>query len=75
MFELKVRKFGDSLGVILPPDALDRLGAKDGDALFLTEGPDGGYRITPYDPAFEAKLTKAEEIIGRYRNTLHALSK
>jgi hypothetical protein len=43
--------------------------------VFLIEAGDGDYRLTPYDPAFEKKMTKAEEIMARYRNTLHALSK
>ena len=30
---------------------------------------------TPDDPALETKLTKAEDIIGRYRNTLQVLAK
>jgi len=75
MLELKVRKIGNSLGVVLPKEALRRLRATDGDRLFLIEGPNGGYQLTPYDPAFEKKMKKAEDIIGRYRNTLHALSK
>ena len=75
MLELKVRKIGNSLGVVLPKEAAKRLRAKEGDRLFLIEGPDGAYQLTPYDPAFEKKMEKAEEIIGRYRNTLHALSK
>jgi putative addiction module antidote len=75
MIELKVRKFGNSLGVVLPKDVINRLHTKDGEPLFLIEAPDGGYRLTPYDPAFEEKMTKAEDIISRYRNTLHVLSK
>jgi putative addiction module antidote len=75
MLELKVRKIGNSLGVVLPKEAVSRLRAGDGDRLFLVEGPNGGYQLTPYDPAFEKKMKKAEDIIGRYRNTLHALSK
>jgi putative addiction module antidote len=75
MVELTVRKIGNSLGVVLPKEAVKRLRAGDGDRLFLIEGPDGGYQLTPYDPAFEKKMKKAEEIVGRYRNTLHALSK
>jgi putative addiction module antidote len=75
MFELKVRKIGNSLGVVLPKEAISRLHASDGDRLFLIEGPDGAYRLTPYDPAFEKKMLKAEDIIGRYRNTLRALAK
>jgi putative addiction module antidote len=75
MVELKVRKFGNSLGVVLPKDVINRLQTKDGEPLFLIEAPDGSYRLTPYDPAFEKKMAKAEEIISRYRNTLHVLAK
>jgi putative addiction module antidote len=75
MLELKIRKIGNSLGVVLPKEAVNRLRAGDGDRLFLIEGADGAYRLTPYDPAFEKKMKKAEEIVGRYRNTLRALSK
>jgi putative addiction module antidote len=75
MIELKVRKFGNSLGVVLPKDVINRLHTKDGQPLFLIEAPDGGYRLTPYDPAFEEKMAKAEDIITRYRNTLHVLAK
>jgi putative addiction module antidote len=75
MLELKLRKIGNSLGVILPREAVGRLRASEGDRLFLIEAPDGGYQLTPYDPAFEKKMEKAEELIGRYRNTLHSLAK
>jgi putative addiction module antidote len=75
MLQLKVRKIGNSLGVILPKEAVSRLRAGDGDRLFLIEGPDGAYQLTPYDPSFEKKMEKSEEIIGRYRNTLHVLAK
>lgn len=75
MVELKVRKFGNSLGVVLPRDVINRLHTREGEPLFLIETPDGSYRLTPYDPTFEKKMAKAEEIIGRHRNTLHALSR
>jgi putative addiction module antidote len=74
MVELKVRKFGNSLGVVLPKEVINRLHTEDGRPLFLIETPDGGYRLTPYDPVFEQKMAKAEDIIGRYRNTLHVLA-
>ena len=75
MIELKVRKFGNSLGVVLPKEVINRLRTRDGEPLFLIEAPEGGYRLTPYDPAFEKKMAKAEDIMSRYRNTLHVLSK
>ncbi len=75
MVELKVRRFGNSLGVVLPKEVVDRLETKDGEPLFLIEGPDGSYKLMPYDPTFAEKLAKAEEIMDRYRNTLHVLAK
>lgn len=75
MVELKIRKFGNSLGVVLPKEVINRLQTGDGERVFLIEAAEGDYRLTPYDPAFEMKIAKAEEIMGRYRNTLHALAK
>jgi putative addiction module antidote len=75
MLELKIRKIGNSLGVVLPKEVISRLHADEGDRLFLVEAPNGTYALTPYDPAFEKKMKKATDIIQRYRNTLHALSK
>lgn len=74
MVELKVRKIGNSLGVVLPKDVVGRLRTGDGQALYLVEAPEG-YVMTPYDPGFEQKLARAEDIMGRYRNTLRALAK
>lgn len=75
MVELKVRKFGNSLGIVLPKEVINRLHTGDGQPLFLVEAPDGSYIITPYDPAFEKKMEKVEDIVSRYRNTLHVLAK
>jgi len=74
MVELKVRKFGNSLGIVLPKEVVQRLQTNDGGHLYLVEAPDG-YRLTPYDPAFERKMAKAEKILRRYRNALHVLAK
>jgi putative addiction module antidote len=73
--ELKVRKFGNSLGVVLPKEVISRLQTGEDEPLFLIEAPEGGYRLTPYDPQFETKMAKADDIISRYRNTLHVLAK
>jgi putative addiction module antidote len=75
MLELKVRKFGNSLGVVLPKEALQRLRAGEGERLFLVETAEGAYELTPYDPGFAEKMSKVEDIANRYRNTLRALSK
>jgi putative addiction module antidote len=75
MVPIKVRKFGNSLGVVLPKEVIHRLNTRDGEQLFLVETADGGYQLTPYDPLFEEKMSKAEDIMTRYRNTLHTLAK
>ena len=75
MVELKVRKFGNSLGVVLPKDVINRLQTGDGEKLFLIEVAEGDYRLTPYDPAFKKQMEKVDEIMSRYRNTLRALAK
>jgi putative addiction module antidote len=75
MLTLKVRKFGNSLGIVLPKEVISRLRTGDGGRLFLIEAPDGAYQLTAYDPDFEKKMAQADDIISRYRNTLHTLAK
>jgi putative addiction module antidote len=75
MVALKVRKVGNSLGLVLPKEVVGRLRTGEGEDVFLLEGPNNTYRLTPFDPVFEKKMKKAEEIMARYRNTLHALAK
>lgn len=74
MTALKLRKIGNSVGVVLPQDVLARMHLADGDTLFLTEAPDG-YRVTPYDPDFEKQMTTARRIMNKRRNVLRELSK
>ncbi len=74
MVALKIRKVGNSLGLVLPKEVLSHLRAGEGEDVFLLEGPNNTYRLTRFDPSFEKKMAKAEEIMARYRNTLHALS-
>lgn len=74
VIELKVRKVGNSLGVVLPKEVVARLQTQDGAPLYLSETPEGGYRLTPYDPEFEQKMAKAEDLMRRYRDTLHVLA-
>jgi antitoxin component of MazEF toxin-antitoxin module len=70
---LRVRKFGSSLGVVLPDEVVSRLSTGDGKQLFLSEMRDGSYRLSPFDPAFEQKMARAADVMRRYRNTLRTL--
>ncbi len=75
VLELKLRKIGNSLGVVLPKEALARLNAGEGDTLVLTESPDGGFRVTPNKNDFAHQMAMAEDIANRYRNALRELAK
>jgi len=74
MVTLKVRRFGNSLGVVLPKEVIARLNTGNGAPLYLTETPEG-YQLVPHDPDFRAKMEKAEDIMRRYPDTLHVLAK
>ena len=72
--ELKISKIGNSLGVILPKDLLNRLKLDKGDSVFLTETPDG-YRISPYDPSYAEQMQTARALMKKRRNVVHELTK
>ena len=74
MHTLKLTQVGNSVGVILPKDALARLQLEKGDTIYMTETPNG-YRLTVTDPAFEEQMTAARKIMKRYRATLAELAK
>lgn len=70
----KLTQIGNSVGVVLPKEALARLKLAKGDSVFLTE-TQGGFRLSAYDPAFEKQMTAAREIMKRRRNVLRELAK
>jgi len=74
MISLKLMQIGNSVGFVLPKEAAARLKVEKGDVVFLTESPEG-YRISPYDPAFEKQMRGAERIMKKRRNVLRALAK
>lgn len=71
----KVTTVGASAGLILSKEAMARLGVKKGDTLYMTEAPDGSFRLTPYNPDFERQMKLAEELMHEDRDILRALSK
>ena len=71
---LKITKIGNSAGIVLPKELLARLRVGPGDALYVSEAPDG-VRLTAHDPEFERQMDLAEQIMRRDRNVLRALAK
>lgn len=75
MLTFKITTVGASAGLILTKEAMAHLKVKKGDTLYLTEAPDGSYRLTPYNPQFERQMTLAEDIMHEDREVLRALAK
>jgi putative addiction module antidote len=74
MHILKLTQIGNSVGVILPKEALGRLKLSKGESVFLTETPDG-YALTPYDPTLEEEIQAGREFMREFRDTFHQLAK
>ena len=75
VLKLKLRKIGNSVGVVIPKEALNKMNSKQGDTLVLSETPNGGFRVTPDRESFAEQMAVAEDIANRYRNTLNELAK
>jgi putative addiction module antidote len=71
---LKLRRIGNSIGLVLPKEATMKLNVEEGDQVYLTDAP-GGFRLTAENPEFAHQMKAAEKIIKRYRNTLRQLAK
>lgn len=72
--KVKVTTIGNSMGIVLPKEALAKLKVSKGDTLYLVEGPEG-WVLTPYQQDFETQLEAAEAVMRRYRNALRELAK
>ena len=73
--KIEIKKIGNSEGLILPKELMQRLDLKRGQQLHIVELAGGGFQALPYDPDFEQTMDVADEIIDEYRDTLAALAK
>ncbi|MAT34153.1 MAG: AbrB/MazE/SpoVT family DNA-binding domain-containing protein [Ponticaulis sp.] len=74
MKRVKIRKIGNSYGVLLPKDLLEMLHATEGDELVF-ERDEAGVRVKVTDPGTDEMLQTAEDTMERRFNVLRALSK
>ena len=72
--QLKLRKIGNSVGVILPKEALAHLKVNEGDVVQITENSQG-FQLTTQSPEFAKSMAIFEDLSKRYRNTLRELAK
>lgn len=70
----KLRRIGNSVGGVLPKEALAQLKVELGDTLYITEAP-GGLRLTPFEPGFEEQIEAARKIMKKRRNALRELAR
>lgn len=75
MIALKLTQVGNSVGVVLPKEALIKLGVNKGDVVYLTEAPGGALQIAPYSDEVARQIALGEEIMDEYRDTFRALAK
>lgn len=71
--KLKITAIGNSAGVILPKEVLEKLRVEKGDTLFLTETPNG-FEISPHDDEVERQMEIAEKVMRENRNLLRKLA-
>lgn len=72
--KLKIRKIGNSLGVIFSKETVTDMNVAEGDELSLVK-TENGHLLTAYDPKFEKVMEAVNEGRRRYRNALRELAK
>jgi putative addiction module antidote len=71
---IKLRKIGNSVGLILPKEVAEQLRVVAGDTLHIISDADGA-RLTPYDPDFETAMKAFGRTRRKFRNSLRTLAK
>lgn len=70
----KLIKVGNSYGVTIPKELMEKYNLNEGVELYIIEQNDG-FTITPYDPEFKKWFNSFDKTNEKYKNTLKALSK
>lgn len=75
MIALKLTQIGNSVGVVLPKEALIKLGVERGDTIYLTDATSGEMRLSAYSPQVAEEIALGEEFMDQFRDTFRALAK
>ena len=70
---LKITTVGNSVGVVLPKEILERLRVQKGDKLYVTETPDG-IELRAYDEELAEQMAVAERVMREDRDVLRRLA-
>lgn len=71
--KLKITSIGNSTGVILTKEILEKLRVSKGDTLFAVE-TSKGIELTAYNPEFAEQLKLAEQVMREDRDALRKLA-
>ena len=58
ILELKLRKVGNSVGLVLPKEALAHMQVGEGDTVTVTDAAEGGLRLSPHKAEIARQLAK-----------------
>jgi putative addiction module antidote len=70
---VKIISVGNSAGIILPKEILEKLRVSKGDTLMVTESPTG-VNLTAYDEKIARQMEVAEQVMRDNRNMLRKLA-
>lgn len=70
---VKITSIGNSAGIILPKELLEKLRVSKGDTLTVTETPDG-LGLTAFDEKVSRQMEVAEIVMRENRNMLRKLA-
>ncbi len=73
MHSLRITTVGNSAGIVLPREILDRLHVEKGDSLYVLETPNG-IELTPYNPELAKQMDAAEQVMREDRDVLRKLA-
>lgn len=74
MATLKLRKIGNSVGVVLPKEILARLKLGAGDEVFVSDAPHG-VTLSTLSPEAQRQVEIGRDVMKRYREVLAALAR
>jgi putative addiction module antidote len=72
-YTVKITTVGNSTGIVLPKELLEKLRMKKGDVLHVLETP-RGLELTPLDDEFARQMDVAENVMRKDRDLLRRLA-
>lgn len=75
ILELKLRKVGNSVGLVLPKEVLAHLKVEEGDTVTVTDAAEGSLRLSPHKAEVVRQMEVVQDVMKRYRHTLRELAK